>query len=55
MLPVHDEIVMDVPRDEAEDVLQLAIETMDDPDGYFVPITWSGEVIDGAWGTKYAD
>ena len=55
MLPVHDEIVMDVPRDEAEDVLQLAIETMNDPDGYFVPITWSGECINGAWGTKYVD
>ena len=53
MLPVHDEIVMDVPRDEGDEVLNLAIESMNDADNYFVPISWSGEVIDGAWGSKY--
>ena len=55
MLPVHDEIVMEVPNEEADNALKLAIETMNDDDGYFVPITWSGEVMAGAWGAKYAD
>ena len=55
MLPVHDEIVMEVPHDEAEGALKLAIETMNDDTGYFVPITWSGELIEGAWGSKYAN
>lgn len=54
VLPVHDEILMDVPADMAGMVLETATETMVDQDSYFVPIMWSGEIIKDRWGSKYA-
>lgn len=53
ILPVHDEIVMEVPEELAEEVLRTAISIMDDYTNYAVPITWSGEICPSSWGSKY--
>lgn len=53
VLPVHDEVVLDVPRVEAADVLRLVEETLNDRENYAVPITWSGDVLERSWGQKY--
>lgn len=53
ILPVHDEVVMDVPSEEAEEILQLATSVMNDNTNYFVPITWSGDILETSWGAKY--
>jgi DNA polymerase I-like protein with 3'-5' exonuclease and polymerase domains len=53
ILPVHDEIVMEVPEELAEEVLRIAMSTMNDYENYAVPITWSGEILDKSWGQKY--
>lgn len=53
ILPVHDEIVFDVPSDLAREVLQTCEDAMNDHTNYAVPITWSGDVLDKDWGEKY--
>lgn len=52
VLPVHDEVVFDVPADEAEEVMELVSETLlFEYNG--VPLTASGTIVD-CWGDKYA-
>lgn len=53
ILPVHDEVVFDVPLDQHEDVLPVIEQCMSNLTDYRVPITASPEVITGAWGSKY--
>jgi len=53
ILPVHDEIVADVPIEDAEEVARLIVETCTDRDNYAVPITWSADVLTNNWGDKY--
>lgn len=53
VLPVHDEVLMDVPSDIAQDVLKEAEEAMNDFETYYVPITWSGDIMTKTWGEKY--
>lgn len=53
ILPVHDEVVFDVPADEVDDVKRLIEETLTDMDTYAVPITWSADVMTTDWGQKY--
>ena len=53
ILPVHDEIVMEVPEELAAEVLRVAESIMNDYTGYAVPITWSGEILTESWGSKY--
>jgi DNA polymerase-1 len=53
ILPVHDEVVFDVPLDLHEEVLPIIEACMSNRTDYMVPITASPEVIDGAWGSKY--
>ena len=53
IVPVHDEIVLNAPRDSAEEVKQLVKECMTTTEGWAIPLT-SG--IDGPlenWGEKY--
>jgi DNA polymerase-1 len=52
-LPIHDEVLLDVPQDQAKDVLRSLELIMNDPTGYRVPITWSGEILNDSWGEKY--
>lgn len=51
ILPVHDEMVFDVPAEDAEDVLRTAVEIMTCND-YSVPLTVDGVAVD-RWGDKY--
>lgn len=55
ILPVHDEVVFDVPGDEAEDILKTCEDAMNDHTNYRVPITWSGDILRGNWGDKYRE
>jgi DNA polymerase-1 len=53
IVPVHDEIVLNAPRKNAEEIMQVVKECMTTRDGWDVPLT-SG--IDGPlenWGEKY--
>lgn len=54
ILPVHDEIVMNVPEDQAKDALRTLRECMEVVDGsYLVPLTAGPEGPFDAWGEKY--
>ncbi len=53
IVPVHDEIVLNAPRDNVEEVMQTVKECMTTTEGWAIPLT-SG--IDGpleTWGDKY--
>ena len=53
ILPVHDEIVFDVPEDEAQNALHIINTTMPDLTSYAVPITASADILTSDWGAKY--
>ncbi len=55
VLPVHDEIIFDVPEDIAEDVLRDAkdVMTVDNEECLPVPLTVDGSIVD-RWGENYA-
>lgn len=53
ILPVHDEVVADVPKDQAPEVLRLMEQTLNNFEDYTVPITWGGDILDSDWGQKY--
>jgi DNA polymerase-1 len=53
ILPVHDEVVFDVPQEHSTEALRIIEETMQDTTGYLVPITTSGDILDTDWGQKY--
>jgi DNA polymerase-1 len=53
IVPVHDEIVLNAPREDAEEIQQLVRECMTTRDGWAVPLTAD---VDGpleTWGDKY--
>lgn len=53
IVPVHDEIVLNAPRESAEEIKQLVRECMTTRDGWAVPLTAD---VDGPlenWGAKY--
>lgn len=51
VLPVHDEVVMDVPEDLVEEVTPQMIRTLTRKD-FRVPLTWSSKTVD-RWGDPY--
>lgn len=53
ILPVHDELVFEVPHDDAAEVRQLIETTMADRTNYTVPITASSDILTTDWGQKY--
>jgi DNA polymerase-1 len=52
LFPVHDEIVADVPTNDALEVRHLIEGTLNDHDTYRVPITWSAEIFKDRWSIK---
>lgn len=54
ILPVHDEIVLDVPAHEAEEVAQLTVECFEADDQWTVPLTAGHDIVD-RWGDKYQE
>lgn len=54
ILPVHDELVLDVPAEDKDDVLRTLTDTLNAVGkDYLVPITWGPDVMEDRWGTKY--
>jgi DNA polymerase-1 len=54
IVPVHDEIVLNAPREDAEEIKQLVRKCMTTTEGWAVPLTAD---VDGPlenWGAKYA-
>lgn len=49
LLPVHDEILADVPREDLEDVKLLIEESMTDRENYRVAITAGAAVMENRW------
>lgn len=48
-LDVHDEILMEAPREYAQDMLIEASRILTDRDNFRVPITWSGNILEDRW------
>jgi DNA polymerase-1 len=48
-LPVHDEYLLEVPVNMAEDVLREAERILTDRTNFRVPITWSGNILTERW------
>lgn len=55
ILPVHDEAILDVPRDDAEEIARVVGETMTDATTFAVPLTASAEILPERWGDKYRE
>jgi len=53
VVPVHDEIVMQAPKDEAEDMMVLVQECMTTTEGWAIPLTSGVEGPFANWGVKY--
>lgn len=53
ILPIHDEIMFDVPVDIIDDVKILAESVLNEAADYAVPMTWGGDILYHAWGDKY--
>lgn len=49
VVPVHDEVIFEVPEDQAEEMLHVAEETLADRTSYSVPITWGGDIMRERW------
>lgn len=53
MLPVHDEVVMSVPKDSAEEIRQVVKECMTTSEGWPLTLSADAEIIGTNWGDKY--
>jgi DNA polymerase I len=49
ILPVHDEILLEVPTGEAEEVRHLVEESLRIEGKWPVPITWGGDIMNDRW------
>jgi DNA polymerase-1 len=53
IVPVHDEIVLEAPRDEAQEVMRVVQQCMTTTDGWTVPLTAGVDGPFDNWGAKY--
>ncbi len=49
LLPVHDEVILEVPEGDAEEALKVVEECMTDRTNYRVPLTAEGSVLPERW------
>jgi DNA polymerase-1 len=49
LLPVHDEIILEVRKEEAEDALRTVSKILTNRSDYKVPITWDGKIMSERW------
>lgn len=54
IVPVHDEIVLNAPREDAEEIKQIVKKCMTTTDGWSVPLTADADGPLENWGAKYA-
>lgn len=52
ILPVHDEVLLDVPASEADAVRATVERVLTDSSTYAVPLTWSADIYPDRWGDK---
>lgn len=52
VLPVHDEVILDVPNEYVNDAARLVVDTMTDRTSFDLPLTVDLDVVD-RWGDKY--
>lgn len=52
ILPVHDEVILDVPREHVKDVVRVVEQVMPEQSMYSVPLTVGVDVVD-RWGKKF--
>ena len=55
ILPVHDEVIFDVPAELAEDVAREAQAVMQETYQFVVPLTAGAEIASARWGDKYRE
>jgi DNA polymerase-1 len=55
IVPVHDEIVIQVPREDAEEMKHIVAECMTTRDGWSVPLTAGADGPFENWGAKYEE
>jgi DNA polymerase I-like protein with 3'-5' exonuclease and polymerase domains len=48
-LPVHDEIVIEAPKEYAQEMLDTATRILTDKENFAVGITWSGTILEERW------
>lgn len=53
VLPVHDEVILDVPAADAKDAAELVSAVMSDTISFQVPLTASADIMPTRWGDKY--
>lgn len=53
ILPIHDEIMFDVPSESVVEIRNLAESVLNESAEYAVPMTWGGDIMPRAWGDKY--
>jgi DNA polymerase I len=49
LLPVHDEIILEVRKEDAGDALQEISKILTNRADYVVPITWDGKIMEERW------
>jgi DNA polymerase-1 len=54
IVPVHDEIVLNAPREDVTDIMKIVKECMTTTEGWAVPLTADVEGPLENWGSKYA-
>lgn len=54
IVPVHDEIVLNAPKEDAEEIKQIVKKCMTTTDGWAVPLTADADGPLENWGSKYA-
>ena len=54
IVPVHDEIVLNAPREDAEEIKELVKKCMTTTEGWAVPLTADADGPLENWGSKYA-
>jgi DNA polymerase I len=52
VLPIHDEIILDAPAEEAEDMAREMEKIMFDDETFSVPISWGSEILGPSWGRR---
>lgn len=48
-LPVHDELIFETPKEDADDFLHEVVQIMNASTDYVVPIPWEGKVLTERW------
>ena len=53
VLPVHDEVILDVPKEDAQEIRHLVETTLGSVTQYNIPLTWGAKILENRWGDSY--